>query len=76
MATCPIVGTLVLDVIDVVIADPTAAKLMFVTVTKPAAVVFKTFSLLAFPSTTASANLIIGEYDWFSPAVHLFADTS
>ena len=32
VATCPIVGTLTLDVSPVVIAEPTAAKLTFVTV--------------------------------------------
>jgi len=37
VATCPIVGTEVLDVSDVVIADPTAPNVTFVTVNKPAA---------------------------------------
>ena len=58
VATCPIVGTLTLPVSEVEIAEPTAAKLIFVTVTSPAADVFNTFSLLALPSATASANLI------------------
>ena len=57
------VGTLTLPVSEVEIAEPTAAKLTFVTVSKPAADVFKTFCLLAFPSATASAILITCEYD-------------
>ena len=48
-----------LDVlVDDVMSEPTAAKFTFVTVNKPAAVVFRTFSLAALPSATASANLI------------------
>ena len=58
VATCPIVGTLTLQVSDVEIAEPTAANETLVTVTSPAADVFNTFSLLALPSTTASANVI------------------
>ena len=63
--TCPTVGTETLEVSDVVIADPTAAKFILVTVTNPAAVVFKTFSFDAFPSATTSAALIICEYELF-----------
>ena len=74
VTTCPVVGTLTLEV-DV-IADPTAAKLTFVTVTSPAAVVFKTFSFAELPSTTASANLMTCEYDCPCPADHTFAETS
>ncbi len=70
MATCPVVGTEVLDVlVDEVMSEPTAANETLVTVNSPAAVVFKTFSLFALPSTTASANLITCEYDVAWPAV-------
>ena len=63
------VGTLTLEVSAVVIAEPTAAKLTFVTVNKPAAVVLRTFSFVALPSATASANLITCEYVPPCPAV-------
>ena len=69
VATCPIVGTLVLEVSVVAIAEPTAPSVTFVTVSKPAAVVFKTFSFVALPSATASANLITCENEPVIPAL-------
>ena len=69
------VGTFKLEVSPSAIA-PTAANVAVVTLTLPAAVVFKTFSFAALPSATASANLITCEYDPVIPALQNVSEVS
>ena len=77
VATCPMVGTVLVDVdVDDVISDPTATNVTESIVSPPAEDDFSTVLWFAPPSSVASANLITCEYVPPCPAVKWFSDTS